>query len=254
MQDVIRKKIGILGGMGPEATAHMFGLIVKMTKASRDQDHITSIVYNYPQVPDRTAAILGKGPSPLPFLIEGARALEKAGADFILMPCVTAHYYYPELVKHISIPFLHLLHEVLRHVKQVIPSARKFLLLATSGTVKTGMFQELFSENGLVILTPSQKQQELTMKALYHEKGVKGGFKRLPRKMILDVLEEIMEKHRPDGVIAGCTELPLVLSQADMAVPFVNPLHILAEVAIRKAGGQPRKLRLRRKANTGNRK
>lgn len=242
-----QKRIGILGGMGPEATAHFFNLIVRMTRASHDQDHIASIVCNIPQVPDRTAAILDNGPSPLPVLIDGAQILEKAGADFILMPCVTAHYFYPGLVKHVSVPFLHLLHEVMRHVTHHLSSARKFLLLATSGTVKTGMFQELFQEHGLEVLVPDKQKQVLIMKALYHDKGVKGGFKRLPRKMILGVLDELAEQYRPDAVIAGCTELPLVMSQADMAVPYINPLQILAEAAIRKAGGQLKRLRVRKR-------
>lgn len=88
------KVIGILGGMGPEATAELFLRIIKATPAQRDQDHLRVIVDNNPKIPDRTAAILGEGQSPLPEMVRTARNLERAGVDFIVMPCNTAHYYY----------------------------------------------------------------------------------------------------------------------------------------------------------------
>jgi len=235
------KTIGILGGMGPEATIYLFNLIVKLTKASRDQDHIASIVFNNPKIPDRTEAILRDGPSPLPYLIEGAKILERAGADFILMPCVTAHYYHGEIVRHISIPFLDLLEEVLGYTKHVLGGLKKIGLLATDGTLGSGLFQERFARNGMEIVMPGDKGQALLMKTLYGEKGIKAGYKKQPKKMILEVLGELLTDQQPQGVIAGCTEIPLVLNQSDMAVLFIDPLRILAEVSIHRAGYKSRK-------------
>jgi aspartate racemase len=232
------KTIGILGGMGPEATIYFFNLIVKATRAEKDQDHITSIVFNNPKIPDRTHAIVGNGPSPLPYLIAGAKMLETAGADFIVMPCVTAHYFYGEIVKHISIPFLHLLTEVLRCIKRELGNIKKIGLLATDGTIQSGLFQDVFNKNGIEVAIPEDNDQKVLMKALYREKGVKAGYKRHPKKMILGVLGELLQEQQPEGIIAGCTEIPLVLKQADMDVPFIEPLRILAEASIRKAGYQ----------------
>lgn len=232
------KTIGILGGMGPEATVYLFNLIVKGTKAEKDQDHITSIVFNNPKIPDRTDAIVGSGPSPLPYLIEGAKMLETAGADFIVMPCVTAHYFYDEIVKHVSIPFLHLLAEVLRYIKRELGNLKRLGLLATDGTIQTRLFQDLFEKNGIEVAIPKDNDQKLLMKTLYQKKGIKGGYKRHPKKLILEVLKELLQDRQPDGIIAGCTEIPLVLKQADMDVPFIEPLRILAEESIRKAGYQ----------------
>jgi aspartate racemase len=229
------KTIGILGGMGPEATIYMFRLIVKLTKVEKDQDHIPLIVFNNPKIPDRTTAIVSSGPSPLPFLIDSAIFLEKAGADFILMPCVTAHYFYKEIVKHISIPFLHLLEESVDYVKRKLGHVKRIGLLATDGTVQTGLFQELFSKNGIEIVLPEKEGQNLLMKGLYQKEGVKAGYIERPREMILRVLQQLIQDN-VDGIIAGCTEIPLVLSQSDMEIPFINPLKIIARKSIRKAG------------------
>ncbi|UCH92736.1 MAG: amino acid racemase [Candidatus Aminicenantes bacterium] len=229
------KTIGILGGMGPEATIYLFHLIVKLTRAEKDQDHIPIVVFNNPKIPDRTSAIIGEGPSPLPFLIEGAVFLEKAGVDLILMPCVTAHYFYKEIVKHISIPFLHLLEEALAYVKRELGSLKKIGLLATDGTVQTGLFQELFHKNGVELVVPNDENQHLLMKALYQREGIKAGCKKHPKRMILQILQQLI-RDKAEAVIGGCTEIPLVINQSDMEVPFINPLRILARESLRKSG------------------
>ena len=105
------KTIGILGGMGPEATEYMFGLIIKNTKVLEDQDHIHVIINSNPKVPHRTEAVFNKGPSPTPRLIEGIKILKQAGADFIIDPCVTAHYFLPEVAKAVDFSLLSLLEE-----------------------------------------------------------------------------------------------------------------------------------------------
>jgi aspartate racemase len=229
------KTIGILGGMGPEATIYMFRLIVQLTKVEKDQDHIPIIVFNNPKIPDRTAAIVRGGPSPLPYLVDSAISLEKAGADFILMPCVTAHYFYKEIVKHIKIPFLHLLEESIEYVKRELGHVKRIGLLATDGTVQTGLFQEFFHKKGIEIIVPEKEGQNLIMNALYQKEGVKAGYRERPREMILQVLQQLI-RDKVEGVIAGCTEIPLVLSQSDMEIPFINPLWIIARKSIRKAG------------------
>jgi len=101
-----QKIIGILGGMGPEATLDLFHKIIKLTYAEKDQDHLRIIIDNNPKIPDRTDAISGTGKDPLPKLIVTAQILEKAGADFIIIPCNTAHYFISEIQQSIKIPIL----------------------------------------------------------------------------------------------------------------------------------------------------
>ena len=235
MKNRVKKTIGILGGMGPEATVYLFRLIVELTAAAADQEHIPVIVYNNPKIPDRTAAILRGGPSPLPYLIESAILLEKAGADFILVPCVTAHYFYKEMVKQVNIPILHLLEESLAYVKRELGNVRRIGLLATDGTIQTSLFQELFNKSGIEMVVPDGERQNLLMAALYQKEGIKAGYKERPKEMMLQVLGQLI-RDKVEAVMAGCTEIPLVLSQADMEIPFINPLRIIARESILKAG------------------
>ena len=101
-----KKTIGILGGMGPEATLDCFGKIIKNTPAQKDQDHLRVVIDSNPSVPDRTAAIIGNGRSPVPVMAEGCQALEKAGADFIIIPCVSAHFFIDEIQRQANLPIL----------------------------------------------------------------------------------------------------------------------------------------------------
>ncbi len=229
--------IGILGGMGPEATAHMFNLIVGFTEADTDQEHIPIIVFNNPKIPDRTTAILNGGPSPLPALVEGAKLLEKAGADLIVMPCHTAHYFYDEITQHIHIPFLHLQRETLRCMELLPGNIKRFGLIATTGTIKMGLFQAVFDESkkGLAIIVPDSEDQEIMMTAMYGGKGIKRGYKEEPRELLLNVIAHLKEQE-VEAIIAGCTETSLVLRESELQLPIIDPLIITAKAAILKAG------------------
>lgn len=231
--------IGILGGMGPEATVHLFNIIVKFTKADSDQDHIPIIVCNNPKIPDRTAAILHGRPSPLPALIENAKLLEKAGASFIIMPCHTAHHFYDQIKDHIRIPFLHLQRETLHHIEQKQKNIKRFGLIATTATIKMGLFQSIFNEskNGLEIVVPGAADQEMMMTAMYGEKGIKRGFKKEPRELLLKVIAHLKEKNA-EAIIAGCSETSIVLKENEFRLPVFDPLIITAKAAILKAGYQ----------------
>ncbi len=229
------KKIGILGGMGPKATIYLFEQIVNFTRAERDSDHIPIIIFNNPKIPDRTEALINRGPSSLPLLIDGARLLEQAGASFILMPCVTAHYFYPEIIQSINIPFLHLIEETGQYLEEKMPGLKKIGLLATSGTVHTRIFQDHLEDRGKEIMVPDKKNQQRFMDAIYGQQGVKAGFTQQPKELILEVVSHLIEKGS-QAVIAGCTEVPLALKPEDIPLPLINPLKILAHKAIEEAG------------------
>ncbi|MCU0286914.1 MAG: amino acid racemase [Acidobacteria bacterium] len=231
------KTIGVLGGMGPEATAHLFNLIVKFTRADSDQGHIPIIIFNNPKIPDRSAGILHGGPSPLPALIEGAKFLEKAGADIIVIPCHTAHHFYNEICNHIHIPILHLQHETRLYVEKKNTNIKRFGLISTVATIKMDLFQSIFNESkeGLKIVVPDDSEQELMMEAMYGKKGIKRGFKKEPRALLLKVIAHLKEK-KAEAIIAGCTETSLVLKKSELQLPVIDPLKIIAKAAILKAG------------------
>jgi len=235
------KTIGILGGMGPEATAYFFDLIIRNTAAGRDREHVPVIIRSDPRVPDRTNAILHGGKSPVPMLRAGVKALRRAGADIVVMPCVTAHYFLKDVVARENVPFINLLDEARKHVRAAIPGVRRIGLIATSGTVSTGIVRDAFAKAGIEVIVPGEAEQEKVMEAIYGKRGVKAGFTTgRARRLILDIARGL-GRRGAEAVMAGCTEVPLVLRQEDMAVPFIEPMRIGALACIKRAGYQIKK-------------
>jgi aspartate racemase len=232
----MKKTIGILGGMGPEATEYMFGLIIRNTKAEIDQNHIPSIIYNNPKVPPRTDAILGTGPSPTPYLVEGLKVLKQAGADFIIMPCVTAHFFMPEALEEAPMPFISLLDESLKWAQEHIPALKKVGLVSSTGTLISGLFHDTFKKAGIEVFGPTEDEQEKVMGAIFGEKGIKAGYTSGSPKETIVNIARILAGRGAEAIIAGCTEVPLVLKEEDIPVPFIEPMKIVALASIEEAG------------------
>jgi len=227
-----QKIIGILGGMGPEATLDLFRKIIRLSAVEKDQDHFRIIIDNNPKIPDRTAAIFGKGENPLPALQKTAKNLEKAGADFIIMPCNTAHYFISEIQQSIKIPILNMIKETAHYVKSIFPSIKNVGLLATKGTYKTELYTSFFKEKNIKVLMPSPPEQEIIMKVIYKVKS--GILSEEMKKQMIAISEEQIKKGA-QVIIAGCTEIPLILKNEDLKVPVIDPTNILAKKAIEVA-------------------
>jgi len=227
------KIIGVLGGMGPAATADFYQKLIQVTPATTDQDHLKVLIYSNPHIPDRTAAIRGEGPDPLPALVASAEALIRAGADFLTIPCVTAHHFFDGLQAAVSVPILHLVRETVAAVGVEYPALRRFGLLATSGTLQSRMFEAKFEPQGLTILTCERGIQETcVMEAIYAVK--KGEPLDRPRHLIREAAEHLLDRGA-QAVIAGCTEIPLILREGDLPVPVIDPTWNLARAAVRYA-------------------
>jgi aspartate racemase len=232
----MKKTIGILGGMGPEATAYFFRLLIKNTEAACDQEHIPVLIWNNPKIPPRTDAILQKGRSPLPLLLEGINILEKGGAGLIVMPCITAHYYAPQLQARAKAPFVNLLDESLGYAKKNIPGIKKAGLVASSGTVASKLFHKTFEKAGIEVISPGSAEQQRIQNAIFGKKGIKAGSTTgAPRKAIIAAARRLIRRGA-EAIIAGCTEVPLVLEPKDISVPLIEPMKIGALACIKMAG------------------
>jgi aspartate racemase len=236
MTGKMKKTIGILGGMGPEATEYMFGLIIRSTKAEMDQNHIPLVICSNPKVPPRTDAILGTGPSPTPYLVEGLKVLKQARADFVIMPCVTAHFFIREALKEVPIPFISLLDESIKWAKEHIPSLKKVGIVSSTGTLISGLFHETFKKEGIEVIAPTEEEQEKVMDAIFGEKGIKAGFTTGYSKETIVNIARILVGRGAESIIAGCTEVPLVLKEEDIPVPLIEPMKIVALASIVEAG------------------
>jgi len=233
------KIIGILGGMGPAATVDLFTKIVERTKVKRDQDHLRILIDNNPKIPDRTLAIQGKAPSPLPELARSAKILENAGADFIVIPCVTAHYYYDSLQKEIKILILHVVEETMKYIQKKMKGTGRIGLIATEGTIHTGLFQKAFSNNAMELILPTPEvQRKWVTEAIYGKKGIKAVGPSEHSKRLIGKASESFIKQGAQAIIAGCTEVPLVLKGGDLPIPVIDPISVLASAAVGKAQGK----------------
>jgi aspartate racemase len=226
------KIIGILGGMGPEATADLFLRILRATPVERDQDHFRIIIDSNSKIPDRTAGITGAGPSPLPSMMETGRNLVKAGVDFIVMPCNTAHYFHNELEQLLRVPVLHMIKLSAKHVKENYPDVKRVGLQATNGTLANKLYHDAYAEYGIEVITPDDVSQKTVMDAIYLD--IKTGTLEDGGIKLKNVADELIESGS-EAVICGCTEVSLVLHDGDLSVPVVDPLQVLAEEAVRYA-------------------
>ena len=230
-----RKTIGILGGMGPAATADLFRKITSVTKASCDQEHIHIIIDSNTAIPDRTAALIRGGESPVPQLQRSARTLEAAGANLIIMPCNTAHGFYDEVCAAVSVPVLHMIRITAQALTQA--GIKRAGLLATDGTVQTGIYDRCLSGSGMELITPTAEGQAAVMDILYN--GVKAGdaghdtaaFERTCAGLLAEGAQTL---------ILGCTELPCAFEMYSLSFPHIDPTLELARAAVLAAGGELR--------------
>jgi len=241
------KTIGILGGMGPEATVDCFDKIIKNTPAVTDQDHLRVVIDSNPQVPDRTAAIIGGGESPVPAMAAGCRALQRAGADFIIIPCVSAHVFLAEVQQQIELPIWSIFDAVAEAITRDHPEIKVAGLLGTTGTVSGGLFQKRLAQENIKTLVPDDAMQAKIMAAIYDIKSAKPARSRSEITNALVSAAESLIFKKPQGaqgIIAGCTEIPLALGPEHLPIPYFDAVTILARAAIIQAGITPLALRV----------
>lgn len=227
------KTLGILGGLGPLATVYFMDLIVKMTEAKKDQDHISMIILNHAAIPDRTEFILdATKPNPLPMMIEDAKKLQSAGADYVVMPCNTAHFFYEQIQHNIDIPMLNIIEETVKFARDE-KKVKKLGILATKGTVSAGSYQRMCENYGVEWAVPSLQDEQSLMNIIYNQ--VKAG-----KKANITEFIKIIENMKADGcdaVTLGCTELSVI--NKDFALcreDVVDSLEVLAKRSIELCG------------------
>lgn len=228
----MRKHIlGVIGGLGPSATAHFMERVIAMTDAKCDQENVDMIVYNFPSIPDRTGYILGSNlRSPLPGLLSVARALERQKVSSIAIPCVTAHYFHRELQAAIAVPILNGVAETVSLLKN--NGIRKVGIMATDGTVRSRLLARELDNAGLIPVIPSEARQADVMHLIYE--NVKAG-----KKPEMDRFRRVRQELNDCGaeiIILGCTELSLIKRDEDIGEGFLDIMDVLAREAVLRSG------------------
>ncbi|WP_085316764.1 cysteate racemase [Derxia lacustris] len=203
--------IGVLGGMGPAATVDFMSKLVSLTPASCDQDHLPVVVANLPRIPDRSAAILGCGPTPLPVLRQSIQLLNEAGAGVIAIPCNSSHHWYAELCEVSLAPIIHIAQACVRRLPA---GTRETLVLATRGTLASGFYQRELDGRGFRWSVPdSTTEQPLVDDCI---RQIKCG-DRAAGSASLQALFDRARERGIDTAILGCTELPLAATGTESA-------------------------------------
>lgn len=234
-------KLGIVGGIGPAATVDFMSKIIRNTEARRDQDHLRLVVEHNPQIPDRTANLVGDGEDPTSALFEACLRLQDSDATLIALPCNTAHAYIGRLQPRLAVPIINMLSETIAYIEKNWRRRPTVGLLATSGTIASGMYHEAAVGRCMDLVVPDAKHQQLVMDAIYGERGIKAGHVDGECKMALLRALCHLAGRGAEIIILGCTELPLVLEQCPnhriegYEVALLDPTDILARSCVARA-------------------
>lgn len=226
------KKLGILGGMGPQATQYFFQKIIENTDASRDQDHIDIVIINQASTPDRTATILSKNDKEFLSSIENSlKLLEFCNVDNIAIPCNTSHYFFDKIQSKTKIPIINMVEETIKYIAKK-DNIKKIGILATDGTILTKIYDRECKKHGMEPVIPSEKNQKKIMGIIYNEikNGKKGDYDKF-----MEVVSELNEKGC-NFIILACTELSYLKASYNLPEYCIDALEILVDRSIKLSG------------------
>lgn len=218
--------LGILGGMGPAATLDFMRILLDLTPAETDQDHIPVITYSNSQIPDRNEAYLRGGTSPVDELVKSAKILENAGSNLIAIPCNTAHIWYPQISAAVGIEVLNMPEISARE----IPENATVGIISTTPVRLSGLYSEVIEKKGSRVLLPDD--QEKIMEAIYL---VKAGKLDDANRLFTEEIRK-MEAEGMQYLLEACTEVPLAVKQEDTSATLIDPMEKLALECVRRFG------------------
>ena len=229
----MKQAVGVIGGVGPMATVYYMQRVIEMTKAGCDQEHLHVIIDSNTNIPDRTEALIHGGADPTEQMTQSARRLAEAGAELIVMPCNTAHYFLPQLQAETKLPFLSMLEATAKACAKFYPG-KTAAVLATKGTLATGLYEKALEKEGVAFIIPDDAEKDTLMHLIYDV--VKASKSLAPEEETWKELLEGLRRKGADYFILGCTELPIVADTLPEDGPFIDPTAELAKAAIRFCG------------------
>lgn len=224
------KLVGVLGGMGPDATVELMRRVIAATPANDDADHIHMLVDNNPKIPSRIKALLeGGDENPGPVLAGMAERLEHSGADFLVIPCNTVHYYHHYAQDAVDIPVWHLLELTVAYLRTQCPDVKRVGLLVSSAVQKIKLFEPYFEQAGLSVIYPDDETQDTVMQVI---KAVKANTLKPDDELWQQYQRGVNELSRDqdvDAYLLGCSELSVLLDWHQLDRPVIDTLQILVD-------------------------
>jgi aspartate racemase len=224
------KIVGVLGGMGPDATVDFMATVIALTPAETDQDHVHMIVDIDPSIPERQDAILRDGADPGPAMARMAQGLQNAGAEFLVIPCNTAYAFASQVKAAISIPLL----SIIDVTVSACDEFDKVGLLATEGCLRSEVYQQAFQKVNIELLLPTDEELQEFMNLTFR---IKSGDKSADVAAGMLRLANALPERGAQAIIAGCTEIPLVLNESMMEIPLISSTNELAKQTVACARG-----------------
>lgn len=221
------KTLGVIGGLGPMASAYFMQLLTQMSDAQTDQEHMDIVMYSRPSIPDRTMYIIGQSEdNPVPDMVAAGNKLKEMGADIIAIPCITAHYFHEELESGIGLPVIHAVKETVSCLEE--KKVTRAGILATDGTIQSGLFQNALEQRGISSVLPEDGRQKQVMDIIYHQ--IKAG-----KDVDMECFRQISEEMSGQGaqvILLACTELSLIKRDHVLPTGYLDVMEVLARKAV----------------------
>ena len=218
---LMKKFLGIIGGMGPEASYYFYKKIIDSTKVTKDQDHLDMVIFNHASIPNRNDYLLNQSDvDPFPSLKEDIIKLDKLSASLILMTCNTAHYYHEELQKLTNVKILNIIETTTSYLK--VNKVKKVLLLATTATIKLNLYQDALTKYNIKYEVLEDQDQEIIMDIIFNQVKLN---KEINEEAFINIIEKYKGKNI-DSVVMGCTELSVLKERLCLSDFYVDPLEV----------------------------
>jgi aspartate racemase len=230
MDTINQRTLGVLGGMGPLASAQFMVRLTLLTPATHDQEHIPTVLWSDPRVPDRTVGALAGGADPLPWLLRGIDGLKRAGCGAIAIPCNTAHGWYDAMRDAAGIPILHIVDSAAVELRRMGIGTGTIGIMGTQATLAMRLYQERLGAAGWDCIMPSRAEMDrLVSPAIALVKANRMAEAYAPLAEAVGGLAA----RGATAVVLGCTEIPLgIQAGASPSLPLVDTIDALARAAI----------------------
>lgn len=228
-------RLGILGGMGQEATIAMYQMIVDKSKKyiSDDQDHIHTIIASNTQIPNRNDAIAGRGQDPVPAMIESVKMLEAADVSLVAIACNTAHNFLPALISNSKLEFVDMIELTAKRLAD--EKVESVGILATSGTINSHIYKKYLDKVGIKLVVPEVSIQEKTMDLVCGSKGIKRGYLGQRNRQVIQECIDSFSQAEVDRVILACTELCLVAPTDKQSRDYlIDPMDVVTDYLVER--------------------
>jgi len=223
------KRLGILGGMGPAASAEYITRLIQQTSATCDQEHIPFVLWNEPRTPDRSTSLRNGDDRPLPYLLQGIQVLKDAGCNFIVIPCNTAHFWYDELIKF-RVPIIHIVDSVAYSLCDAEVNSGTIGIMGTQATIELGLYQNHLTDWNCIV--PTQEEMDNIVQPAIDL--VKAGDMIKSHAMLMSVVDSLIARGAK-AVVLGCTEIPLAVREDNQnGRPLINSIDSLVKAAIKE--------------------